>query len=156
MPEYNYKLFADYFQFYLQDEQAEGDLSNGWTSEAMERELALAPGTIGVGTARNMTVPVSVEVREFAPQNEDFSIWDQVNECSMDVPSGSLVIAGCTDDFFDAARISLSPGCYRARIYYGQLYDLSDDGLEGNDHYKIVLWPSENSELKILKQKDRP
>lgn len=154
MPEYHYELFADYFQFYLQDEQAEGDLSNSWSSEAVERMLALAPGTIGVGTARNMTVPVTVETREFAPQKEDFNIWDQINECSIAVPSGSLVIAGCTDDFPDAARIPLLPGRYRARIYYGQLYDLSDDGLEGNDLYKIVLWPSENSELKILKQKD--
>lgn len=156
MPEYHYELFADYFQFYLQDEQAEGDLSNSWTSEAVERMLALAPGTIGVGTARNMTVPVTVEIREFPPQKEDFIIWDQVNECSIDVPSGSLVIAGCTDDFSDAVRIPLSPGSYRARIYYGQLDDLSNDGLEGNDLYKIVLWPSENSELKILKQKDSP
>lgn len=156
MPEFHYELFADYFQFYLQDEQAKGDLSNSWTSEAVERELALAPGTIGVGTARNMTVPVTVEVREHAPAKEDFSIWDQINECSIDVPSGSLVIAGCTDDFSDADRIPLSPGCYRARIYYGQLHDLSDDGLDGNDHYKIVLWPYEDSELKILKQKNSP
>lgn len=154
MPEYHYELFADYFQFYLQDEQAEGDLSNSWTPEAVKILLALAPGTIGVGTVRNMDVPVTVEVQQTTPREEDFSIWDQVNECSIDVPSGTLVIAGCTDYFPEAARILLAPGHYGARIYYGQLADLSDDGLEGNDYYKIVLWPSGKLELNVLKQRD--
>ena len=58
-----YDLFADYFQFYLQDDdQSFGDLSAAWTGEATERLLAVAPHVIGVGTARNMTVPVSVSV----------------------------------------------------------------------------------------------
>ena len=43
-------LFADYFQFYLQDEQALGDLSESSTEQATADLLALAPGTIGVGT----------------------------------------------------------------------------------------------------------
>jgi hypothetical protein len=101
-----------------------------------------------------MVVSATVEVQEATPQNEDFSIWDQINECSIDVPSGNLVIAGCTDYFPDAARIPLSPGHYGARIYYGQLDALSDDELDGDDHYRIVLWPSKKLEMKVLKQKD--
>lgn len=46
---YMFDLFADYFQFYLQDEGADGDLSESWTQEATDRRLALAQGTIGVG-----------------------------------------------------------------------------------------------------------
>jgi hypothetical protein len=56
---FEFKLFADYFQFYLQDERAGGDLSESWTQEAVDRLLATAPGTIGVGTVRNMDVPRS-------------------------------------------------------------------------------------------------
>jgi hypothetical protein len=59
---FEFKLFADYFQFYLQDERAGGDLSESWTQEAVDRLLATAPGTIGVGTVRNMDVPVVVEI----------------------------------------------------------------------------------------------
>ena len=44
---YRYTLFADYFQFYLQDETVEGDLSDAWTQETVENLLATAPGTIG-------------------------------------------------------------------------------------------------------------
>jgi len=36
-------LFADYFQFYLQDESAEGDVSEAWTDEAVARMLAVTP-----------------------------------------------------------------------------------------------------------------
>ena len=34
---YRYTLFADYFQFYLQDEDADGDLSEEWTDETVSR-----------------------------------------------------------------------------------------------------------------------
>jgi len=62
-----FNLFADYFQFYLQDEAASGDLSAAWTEEAVARLLAVAPGTVGIGTVRNMEVPVSLEIFASAP-----------------------------------------------------------------------------------------
>jgi hypothetical protein len=72
---FEFKLFADYFQFYLQDERAGGDLSESWTQEAVDRLLATAPGTIGVGTVRNMNVPVVVEIAE-KPPDDDLMAWD--------------------------------------------------------------------------------
>ena len=133
------ELFADYHQFYVQDEDAKGDLSDAWTPEAVDRLLAIAPGTIGVGTVRNMDVPVVLEIHDGEP-GDDGVEWDQVNECSIDVPSGSIVVAGCTDYFPDAVRIEAPAGTYRARIFYGDLSSLSEDGLDGDDHYKVVLW----------------
>lgn len=154
MAQYNYEIFADYHQLYLQDEQADGDLSDAWTQETVDNLLALAPGTIGVGTARNMTVPVTVEIFASQPESEDFSEWDMVNECSIDVPTGKIVIAGCTDYFPDAARIKVAQGTYQARIYYGKLETLSDDGLEGEDNYRVVLWPGESIKPKVLKRRE--
>lgn len=152
MQHHELELFADYFQFYLQDEKAKGDLSRSWTEEAIQRLLAIAPETIGVGTVRNTTVPVSVEIQEAEPA-EDFDKWDQVNECGSNVPTGRIVIAGCTDYFPDATRIKVQAGCYRARIFYGGLDALRENGLEGDDHYKIVLWPAPVSNVKVLKQR---
>jgi hypothetical protein len=152
---FEFKLFADYYQFYLQDECAEGNLSESWTPEAVGRLLAIAPRTIGVGTARNMEVPVIVEISESAPE-DDIAAWDQVNECTLEVLSGRVVVAGCSDYFPDAARIELPPGAYRARIYYGGLNALSADGLNGDDHYKIVLWNAPPASLMVIKQKDKP
>jgi hypothetical protein len=113
--------------------------------------LAVAPGSIGVGTVRDVIVPVTVEITAAEPE-DDMNAWDQVNECTLDVPSGRIIIAGCTDDVSGAARIEVSPGSYRARIYYGNLGSRSDDGQHGNDHYKVILWKAEPGPLRVLKQ----
>jgi len=152
MSSYSYSLFADYYQFYLQDEPVKGDLSDAWTNDAVSNLLAVAPGTIGVGTVRNMDVPVEVKIVESEPM-ETFDEWDQVNECDIEIQSGTIVIAGCTDYFPDAARIQVEPGSYRARLYYGQLNSLSEDGLDGDDHYRVVLWKREPKGMEVMKKR---
>ena len=151
MPSYNYTLFADYHQFYLQDEGADGDLSNSWAEQTAKDLLAVAPGIIGVGTARNMDVPVEVEISDSEPADE-LDEWDHVTECGIEVPSGMIVVAGCLDYFPAAARIPVKAGNYRARIYYGSLKSLSEDGLDGDDHYKVILWPGEDMSVRVLKR----
>ena len=148
----NYNLFADYHQFYLQDEKSDSSLEDSWTQEATDRLLAVAPGVLGVGTVRNMTVPVSIEVRETEPVQA--VQCDHEVECSVEVPSGKLVVAGCTDYFPDATRITVKPGTYRARIYYSNLDSLSEDGLEGEDTYSIVLWPGTPTDVQVRKQRN--
>ena len=152
MRRFEYELFADYFQFYLQDESAEGNLGDSWTDEAVTRLLALAPGTVGVGTVRNMNVPVTVEVLDAEPDS-DLDSWDHVTECSLEVATGRIVIAGCTDYFPDAARIEAKPGTYRVRVSYGSLDTLSEDGLDGNDRYRVQLWQATAIEPCVLKQR---
>ena len=155
MASHSYRLFADYFQFYLQDESANGDLSDAWDPEAMANCVALAPGTVGIGTVRNMDVPVTVEVSATEP-SLNLDSWDHVVECDIEVPSGKVVVAGCTDYFPDAARISLEPGQYRARVSFGGLSSLSADGLQGDDHYRVELWKGAPAGLQVLKRDAAP
>ncbi len=155
--EISLELFADYFQFYLQDESVEGDLSNGWTNEAVDILLATTIGTISVGTVRNMDVPVTIKTFESQPELllDPENIIGQINECDIELYSGKLVIAGCTDYFPDAKRINLDKGIYRARIYYGNLDTLSEDGLDGDDFYEIHLWKTDlKQDLKIIKKRN--
>jgi len=147
----NYTLFADYFQFYIQDEDVEGNLSDSWNDEAVNRLLAIAPGVVGIGTVRNMDVQVSVEVLA-SEASVDLNQWDHVVECTLNVGSTRLVIAGCTDYFPDAARIPVSPGIYRLRACYADLNSISEDGLEGNDRYHLQLWPALEITPRVLKQ----
>ena len=151
MKSFELSLFADYFQFYIQDEPASGELSEAWTQEATDRLLAVAPGTVGVGTVRNMDVPVVVEIHDRLP-DDDFAEWDHVVEAGVDITSGRIVIAGCTDYFPDAMRIEVARGTYRVRVCYGALGTVSANGLEGDDRYRLQLWPAPSSEVRILKQ----
>jgi hypothetical protein len=152
MKSFELSLFADYHQFYIRDETVGGDLSEAWNDEAIDRLLAIAPGMIGIGTVRNMDVPVTVEIHDHEP-GDDSSEWDHVVEASLEVTSGRTVIAGCTDYFPDAMRIPVPRGTHRVRVSYGGLDTLSADGLEGDDHYRLQLWLAAPIAVRILKQR---
>ena len=152
---HEFVLFADHHQFYLQDEAAHGDWSEAWTPEASERLLAVAPGTLGIGTVRNMHVPVRLEVLGAEPA-EDFEAWGHVVACSLAAPSGRIVVAGCMDYLPDAARVDVPAGGLRARVSYGALDSLSLDGLDGDDHYRVQLWPGGPVLVSVLKQRPSP
>lgn len=152
MSRYELTLFADYHQFYIQDENVDGNLSDAWTDDAVERLLAVAPGTVGIGTGRNVEVPVAIAVLDRAPVL-DADNFDQVVECSIAVDSGVIVAAGCTDYFPDAVRINIPAGCYRVRASFKGLDSVSADGLEGNDQYNLQLWLAPIDSVQILKQR---
>ncbi|MCC8487314.1 hypothetical protein VDF13_19865 [Xanthomonas campestris pv. raphani] len=152
MQSHTLELFADYFQFYLQDEGVSGDLSDAWTPIAAQRMFAVSTGVVGIGTARNMNVPVTLEFLDSAP-SADFTEFDHVVEGSLAIRTGPLVVAGCTDYFPDAARFDLAPGEYRVRLSCAGLCSLSEDGLDGQDHYRLQLWLASPIEPTVLKQR---
>jgi hypothetical protein len=47
-------LFADYHHFYIQNKKIDSNLSDAWTDAAVERLLAIAPGTARIGTVWNV------------------------------------------------------------------------------------------------------
>lgn len=160
-----HQIFADYHQVYLEDSQAQAgvgddpksrvDASDALVAQvlspaAQARHVGIAPGVLCVLTARTTTVPVAVEVQT-QPPTEKLSGWDQVVEASLDVPSGCLVLHGPTDYFPAAPRLTVTPGTYRVRVYFGGLETVSPDQLEGHDHYRLVLWPAPAREPTMLR-----
>jgi hypothetical protein len=99
-----------------------------------------------------MSVPVALTIHADEPE-DDFHEWDLVNECSFTVCSGRIAILGCTDALPEAARISLAPGPYRLRVSYSGLDSLSEDGLDGDDFYRLQLWPAPLAGSRTLKEK---
>ncbi|MCQ8117003.1 hypothetical protein [Methylomonas rosea] len=148
---HNFTLFADYFQFYIQDESVGGSLADAWNKDAFARMLAVAPGVVAVGTVRNTNVPVSIEILDSVP-SLDLDDWDHLVECSILIKNNSIAIAGCTDYLPEAARIDISPGTYRVRVGYAGLATVSADILTGDDHYALQLWQAEAIEPTVLKQ----
>jgi hypothetical protein len=143
-------LFADYYQFYLQDEPVDEDWSGSWNQEATDRMLAVARGVVAIGTARNFYVPVRVELHGEEPEL-DLENWDHAVECELRVDSGRIVVAGITEDPDEAAHVPVSPGVYRVRVSYGSLKEISDDRLQGRDHYRVQLWLGSFAAPRILK-----
>lgn len=82
----------------------------------------------------------------------DFAAFDHVIEGSLEVPSGMLL---ARDMDREPNRIALpQPGWYRVRVYFSGLDTLNEDGTEGDDKYRAVLWSEPSSKpIKILKQR---
>ncbi len=148
MQKQSFSVFADYYQFYLWDEEASPEPPINWTDEDVARRLKAEANVVAVCPVRNMTVPVEMEIHETEPAY-DAAAWDHIAECSLNLPSGKLQVHECTGG--PVANFRVSPGTYRVRAFYGSLGSLSEDGLDGNDHYHIVLWPAAHRDLAVIK-----
>lgn len=144
-----YEVFADYFQFYLWDEGKRPDAPTNYTEEDTKRRIKAGPFVVVIQPARNMTVPVEIEVAD-TPPTLAFAKWDHVAEASIELPSGRLEIHECTGGSIDV--LPVAPGTYRVRAYFGGLDTLSADGLDGDDRYSIFLWPAPFTSIEVLKQ----
>jgi hypothetical protein len=154
---YEFTIDVDHFQLYLQDDQTEFP-SRPLGDRAFLDRIQVAPGLIAILTERfGGDTRVEIEVLSDRP-DESFDAWDQVVECSIEVPSGVLVLSTSTASLTameepDWPRVRVAPGTYRALVFYGDLdaVDPEDDYL-GDDHYRIALWPGELIEPRVLKR----
>jgi hypothetical protein len=143
------QVFADYHQFYVWDAGVEPMAPEDYTDEDLTRMVKVAPNVVVIQPVRNMTVPVRVELHETDP-GCDVSAWDHVVECSLELPTGQLQVHECTG----GAKLDMqvAAGAYRVRALFVGLDSLSPTGLEGDDHYVVVLWPGEAQRLRVIKQ----
>jgi hypothetical protein len=105
-------LFADYFQFYLWDPGMNPKAPEDYAPPDLERRLKSGPNVVAIVTARNMTVPVTVEITDAEP-SLDIDAWDHVAEASLHLPTGRLQLQNAP-----AASLPTSKS-RRAGIAYG-------------------------------------
>ncbi len=149
-----FTLYADYHQFYVEDEQSAPETAASpdfWNARALADGLASACDMMAVGTARYGNVQVEIEVRDDEPP-DDSADWDQVVEAAIEIPSGNLIVRGCTEERDTAQRFSVAPGTYQARVCYSGLDVEDPDAEEGDDHYRVVLWPGAWREPRVTKR----
>ncbi len=144
-----YEIFADYHQFYLMDAEENPFAPEEWTDEDVQRRIKAEKFIVVIQPERNMSVPVDLEILDSEP-DEDFKNWNHIAEASLDLPSGKLQIEECLGETKDI--LILQSGSYKIRAFYGNLDKLNFDGLEGDDHYKIVMWQASFEDVKVLKQ----
>ena len=142
------EVFADYHQFYVQDGEVFPDAPTEWSDADVKRRVKVAENVVVVCPVRNMHVPVEIEVLTSEP-SFDLADFDHVARCSLALPSGRLQVHECTGG--ERLSLSVAPGTYSVLALFSQLGSLSDDGLEGNDRYRVVLWPGVGTALSIVK-----
>ncbi|MYV41792.1 hypothetical protein GT030_23715 [Streptomyces sp. SID1328] len=141
------QLFADYFQLHVMDEEAEDDLGEAWTKEAVSDALAVSERTLGIGTESNGDVAVLVEVLGHPP-GDATDAFEHVVEASLRVPSGRIAVLGCTDYLPDAARFDVPAGFVRVRASRANPGDLS----EAIEQVHLQIWPAPHSAPAVLKR----
>ncbi|MET8624646.1 hypothetical protein ABZW30_12970 [Kitasatospora sp. NPDC004669] len=149
-------LFADYHQIHVLDEASEEDLGEAWTEEAWVDGIAVAGDALAIGTEENLDVCVDVEILGAEPTDDGLA-FDHVVEASLSVPSGCVVVMGCTDYFPDAARFEVPAGAVRVRASRSYL-DAPDctDGADATELVRLQVWPGPLAGLRVVKRRATP
>jgi hypothetical protein len=143
------QVFADYHQFYLWDPAKRPEAPTDYTEEDVKRRIKADPYVVVIQPERNMTVPVEIEIHDTEPPFEAHE-WDHIAEASLHLESGQLQVHQCT--LGPVADLTAEPGWYRVRSFHAGLGTLSADGLDGNDRYRVVLWPAPPSDVRVMRQ----
>jgi hypothetical protein len=145
-----FTIFADYFQFVLMDQMSTDDFSLLWTDEALGRMLAVGTQALCLGTLRNVDVSIEVRVWEVRPVI-DLSEFDHAVEASIHLPSGTVVIMGCTGYLPDSPKLKVQPGNYRVLSLASGIETTKNEWEPADDLYTVYLWPGERLEPRLLK-----
>jgi hypothetical protein len=154
MARYYFEVFADYFMFDLLDDGVDRSVPTIEEEDLSDRVI-VSEGAVTIMTARNMSVPMLLEIGASPPGEAVYSeieTWDHIVECSIRIKSGRLAIWGNGEYYPDCPRVSVEPGTYEVRIFHGGLTTLSEDELDGNDVYWVVLTPGQPIEKKVIKR----
>lgn len=147
---YDGTLFADYFQFFLCDEN-NSQLPEDYSEENIRQRLIMAPHGAIVCAARNADVDVLIEWHDERPAPElvDF---DHVVEAGFFTESGRLMLAGLTDYTETSARVHVPMGPIGLRVGMSGFETIDQTELEGQDRYLLQLWPAkEIAGVQVLK-----
>lgn len=147
---HKFTLFADYFQFHLLDEASKDDFSTIWTEDALKRMLAAGQTALCAGTLRNVDIEAEISVLE-SEVTIDPSGYDHIVEASFAIPTGKLVVMGCTDYMPDAPRIDLRAGNYQVLYAVSGVDTIVTEWEPAQDKYALYLWPGMPREAKLIK-----
>lgn len=132
------------------DEGSDDDFSAIWTEEALKRMLAVGETSVCPGTLRNVSVPVEIRVGQSEPLI-DLAAYDHAASASLHVPSGRLVVMGCTDYLPEAPRIELPAGTYQLLYLASGVDTITNEWDPADDRYLVHLWPGPQRAATLLK-----
>lgn len=150
-------IFADSFQFQLQDQLEDCDYPEHWNDALLTQLYVIGHRILGIGTVRDLDVDLTLEIfaekmddRETSSE-PDVGQFDHAVQCTLEIDSGKLLITGCSTDYEETIKLEVKPGQYGVRIFWSNLDSTDELGFEGEDHYLIQLWPDTVLEERIIK-----
>ena len=148
---HRFTIFADYFQFIIQDENSKDDFGTLWNDDAVASMVAVGETALSLGTLRNVDVAVAIHVVDGPPeiQLEDF---DHAVEGSFASPTGRIAVMGCTDFLPDASRLEVKSGSYRFIYLVSGARTIQTEWEPADDLYELYIWPAERLALHLLKE----
>lgn len=150
-------IFADNFQFMLQDLLEDCEFPEDWNDSLLTRLFSCGNKIIGIGTVRDLDCDLTLEVyadrmdERLQQQDPEMNQYDHVAQCNIEIPSGKLLVTGCTTNLEDCTKIEVIPGQYGVRIFWSNLSNTDALGFEGDDTYLVQLWPDTHFDEAILK-----
>ncbi|MEZ2337509.1 hypothetical protein AB6735_17825 [Mucilaginibacter sp. RCC_168] len=150
---YRLDFFTKHNQFYLCDSAYKSNTGSDtfWTPEAYHDRLGVDYDILGIGIESYGHVKAELEILDSADPQTDFSQYDHVVEAGITIQSGLLQVLNFPD-YKSYLKLIIKPGKYRVRVYSSALSNVDPEGDEGQDHYKITMWPDSRMERKVLKQ----
>ncbi len=142
-------VFADYHQFYLADAGRPWSAPEEWDDGDLRNGVKVTEEVVVICPARNMTVPVTIEVLDREPEL-DLRLSDHAIQCCLALPTGTLQVSESTGP--ERLRLSLEPGTYRVRALFSDLASVAGGEFDGEDSYLVQLWPGASQALEVLKQ----
>jgi hypothetical protein len=138
-------VFADHGQFFLLDSQVLPEYPEFVDEQHIEDRLQVIPNLIAVYTTESHEVEVVIHVLDSEPRLDE-AIWQHITRCTIDVPSGSLVLAGCADFLPECPRVQVSNGLCGV-IIVGNHLDQSP-----GESYHFYIWPTDEPKIQIIKR----
>ena len=122
---------------------------------ASGRFVGVRPGFIDALTPGqcNFHTPLRLEVWSAEPP-DDRDDWDHEVDADLDVPEGSLLIAGPpAHTKEEVTEASVPAGSYRVRISGRGFTELGAAGANGDDCYRLRLWPRVPVRAPVLRKR---
>jgi hypothetical protein len=130
------------------------DLQQLYSQEAYARFIGASGGRVIVSTERDAgCISMDLEIRSQPLHDEDITPWDCVAEVSFEANDAELVSYTPPGD--DLYRFPIQSGSYRVRAYVSGVETVNALGTEGQDQYRIVLWPAPYQESAVLQKRVR-
>jgi hypothetical protein len=147
---YPLAFYTSYSQFYICDKSSPGNTGSRdfWDQDSYDDRLAIDKGILGVGTECYGPIKGELELLKSPNNSINLNEYDHIVEGGIEIESGFIQVLACPTSSIEL-EIQVDSGFYRTRIYSSNL--TSVDGDEGDDFYKIEIWPGSGMERNILK-----